>query len=109
VIRINKPPQPPAILKKRGSQETRRICNLYDASPREYGDGSRTFDFDPGLYAAKSVKNALLKAQHGKCCFCESKVTHISYRDVEHYRPKAGYRQNPDDPPGPPGILLAGL
>jgi uncharacterized protein (TIGR02646 family) len=103
VIRIRKPPQPPAILRKRGVRETKRLCNLYDAAPREYGDGTRTFDFDSGLYAAESVKTALLRAQHGKCCFCESKVAHISYGDVEHYRPKAGHRQNPDDPLGRPG------
>jgi uncharacterized protein (TIGR02646 family) len=32
--------------------------------------------------------------QHGKCAFCESKVAHISYGDVEHFRPKAAYRQS---------------
>ena len=103
MIRICKPTQPPAILKKRGYQETQGLCNIYDASPKEYHEGSFTFEFDSGLYAAKSVKNALLRAQHGKCCFCESKVAHISYGDVEHYRPKAGYRQSPDDPLGRPG------
>ena len=44
-----------------------------------------------------------VKAQHDKCCFCESKVTHISYGDVKHYRPKAGYRQDPEEPLGRPG------
>ncbi len=43
------------------------------------------------------------KAQHGKCAFCESKITHIAYGDVEHFRPKAGYRQRPDDPLVRPG------
>ena len=79
------------------------LCELYDDSSEEYRDGSRRFDFDRSLYAAKSVKNALLKAQHDKCCFCESKVTHVAYGDVEHYRPKAGCRQAPGEPLGRPG------
>ena len=62
-----------------------------------------TFVFDSSLYAAKSVKNALLKEQHDKCCFCESKVSHVAYGDVEHYRPKAGYRQNASDSLRRPG------
>ena len=28
---------------------------------------------------------------------------HIAYGDVEHYRPKAGYRQDAEDPLGRPG------
>ena len=35
--------------------------------------------------------------------FCESKVSHIAYGDVEHFRPKAGYRQRPEDPLVQPG------
>ena len=49
------------------------------------------------------MKNSLRKAQHDKCAFCESKVTHIAYGDVEHFRPKAGYRQRPEDPLEQPG------
>ena len=54
-------------------------------------------------YSAKSVKNALIKAQHEKCCFCEAKGTHVAYGDVEHFRPKGGFRQDPNDPLGRPG------
>ncbi|TGE24959.1 hypothetical protein E5K00_07095 [Hymenobacter aquaticus] len=37
---------------------------------------------------------ALLKAdQHNKCAYCETRFDHSSPGDVEHYRPKAGYRQ----------------
>src|SRR6185295_1123371 len=54
-------------------------------------------------YGHASVKDMLIEAQHGKCCFCEAKITHISYGDVEHFRPKAGYRQDPDDDLARPG------
>jgi hypothetical protein len=41
--------------------------------------------------------------QYGKCCFCESKILHITYGDVEHFRPKAGVRQRSGGPLESPG------
>lgn len=60
-------------------------------------------DFSRDLYAHASVKEALLSAQHGKCAFCESQVRHIASGHVEHFRPKAGYKQRPTDPLRRPG------
>ncbi|MBT3928689.1 MAG: hypothetical protein HOM52_00080 [Rhodospirillaceae bacterium] len=102
MIRINKPGAP-KILRKRGAAETVNHCADFDASKHQYEGGTKTFDFNSGIYGAKSVKNALIKAQHKKCCFCESKVTHVAYGDVEHFRPKGGFRQLPDDELGRPG------
>ncbi|OWJ56090.1 HNH endonuclease signature motif containing protein [Paraburkholderia caledonica] len=34
-------------------------------------------------------KKALNDSTYGKCMYCESKVTHIDYGDVEHIKPKA--------------------
>lgn len=92
MIQVVKPRRAPAILRKpngRGSKETRKLCRGYDR-------GQRSFEFDRKLYGAKSVKNALKKAQQGKCCFCESKILHVAHGDVEHFRPKGGYRQTTD-------------
>lgn len=55
------------------------------------------FEFDPDIYGHASVKSALVAMQHGKCAFCESKILHITPGDVEHFRPKAGFRQASDD------------
>jgi uncharacterized protein (TIGR02646 family) len=41
--------------------------------------------------------------QHGKCCFCEAKILHVSYGDIEHYRPKAGYQQGSSESLQKPG------
>ena len=82
--------------------------NEADAPPRPISRRSRTaraFDFDSSLYGAKSVKNALIAAQQGKCAFCESKVRHIAHGDVEHYRPKGGVRQSDGDPLEQPGYF----
>lgn len=103
MIRIVKSGNAPAILRKRGLNKTIADCDDYDSAPTDYNNGNKKFKFESTIYGAKSVKKALKKAQYDKCCFCESKVTHIAYGDVEHFRPKAGYRQNHDDPLGRPG------
>ena len=80
----------------RGPRETARLLADYDA-------GVRDFEFNSDIYAAASVKAALQKAQADKCGFCESKFAHIAYGDVEHFRPKGGYRQSEGDPLTQPG------
>ncbi|HEX7242928.1 MAG TPA: hypothetical protein VF263_21755 [Longimicrobiaceae bacterium] len=63
----------------------------YDTAPTEYDARTRRFTFDRTIYGHATVKSALVDAQHGKCCFCESKTGMDG--DVEHYRPKAGFCQ----------------
>ncbi len=58
----------------------------------DFDNGVRTFKFSSKIYGHKTFKEALKKAQHDKCCFCEAKVAHVSHGDVEHFRPKAAYR-----------------
>lgn len=99
MIRINKPAEAPEVLRRRGIPATRKLCDQIDADPEAH----ETFRFDGGIYGHRSVKDALREAQHDKCAFCESKISHISHGDVEHFRPKAGYRQDPEDPLVQPG------
>jgi uncharacterized protein (TIGR02646 family) len=83
-------PEPPEVLRTRGAIATRDLCADHEA-------GSRTFKFNKAIYAAKQVKDTLISAQHRKCAFCESFFTHTGYGDVEHFRPKAGYKQRETD------------
>jgi uncharacterized protein (TIGR02646 family) len=46
-------------------------------------------------YKHKSIKAALVKMFCGKCAYCESKITHIEYGHIEHYRPKSGPEGRP--------------
>src|SRR5262249_33142527 len=88
MIRVHRPPTVPLILATKGAAATAALCADYLA-------GTREFIFDRDIYGAAEVKEALKQAQHDKCCFCESKVSHISFGDVEHFRPKAAVRQIP--------------
>jgi len=47
-------------------------------------------------YRHKDVKQTLVEMFHGKCAYCESKITHVDYGHIEHYRPKAGPKGRPD-------------
>lgn len=91
MIRIHKPGSAPRILAERGAELTAELCRKADAGER--------LDFEREVYGAAEVKQALRIAQHDKCCFCEAKLGHTQFGDVEHFRPKAGSRQRPDDRP----------
>jgi len=103
MIRIHRPDEPPAILADKGKKKQRALCSAYSKARRAYQAGKKRFAFDAGIYGHQSVKDALRAAQHDKCCFCESKISHIAYGDVEHFRPKAGWRQAPSEPLSTPG------
>jgi uncharacterized protein (TIGR02646 family) len=77
---------PPDILIVQGKKET-------DSLKLEYDKGVRSFEFKSSIYGHEDVKASLVLLQDKKCCFCESKTTHVAYGDVEHYRPKGGWIQ----------------
>lgn len=103
MIKIDKPDIAPRKLREAGKKKRRSHCTSYTKNKKKYDSGKKTFEFNPDIYGHKTVKQALKDAQYDKCCFCESKVTHIAYGDVEHFRPKAAVRQKTKDPLGRPG------
>ena len=40
-------------------------------------------------YSQKEIKKALIEETNGKCVYCESKILHISFGDIEHILPKS--------------------
>lgn len=85
MIRINRPTTIPKPLDTSGRQ-------LRNDDITKHTEGTVEFFFDREVYGHAEVKVALRTAQYDKCCFCESKICHIAYGDVEHFRPKAAYR-----------------
>ncbi|OLE52257.1 MAG: hypothetical protein AUG51_18960 [Acidobacteria bacterium 13_1_20CM_3_53_8] len=96
MIQVTKPAKAPAILLTKGKPRRREHIAAYNK-------GVRGFTFDSKIYGHKTVKEALINAQYDKCFLCESKITHIAFGDVEHFRPKAAYRQSTSDPLQKPG------
>jgi len=95
MIRIRKSTTAPHILENAGKIVTAEICRLYNQNPTAYNTGKEKLPIDNGIYGYSSVKTQLQLDQHEKCCFCEADFTANGYGDVEHFRPKAGYRDTP--------------
>src|SRR5690606_19607561 len=83
--------------------ETISNNTLYDGSPQNYDTGAVKMSFDSGIYGHTNIKTELINNQSGKCAFCEQHILSISYGDVEHFRPKGGYKQNYKDSLHKPG------
>lgn len=90
MIRIDRAAEPvPATLNK--SKAKQDALKSHRAAVR--ANPNVKLAFDKSIYGSQDVKDALSRTQHGKCAFCESKILHISPGDVEHFRPKAAYKQ----------------
>ena len=90
MIRIHKPAAPTKLIKD-GSKKAESHLQDYLQDPTAYQTGEKKFDFANVIYAHSTVKTALIKAQHKKCCFCERLIGEDG--DIEHFRPKSAYRQ----------------
>jgi len=115
MIQIKKPNNRPPILYTIGDNKGKdklevarqELIESFKTDPTPFTKPSKgnKVEFDSALYGHEDIKKALIKAQFDKCCFCEAKVTHIAYGDVEHFRPKAAYRQEKGDPLVYPGYF----
>jgi uncharacterized protein (TIGR02646 family) len=91
VIRIAKSTKIPQRLAVEGKSKRRSHCISYSRNPSAYEAGTKKFEFESSIYAHKTVKEALIIDQYGKCCFCERLI--FTDGDVEHFRPKQAYKQ----------------
>jgi uncharacterized protein (TIGR02646 family) len=93
----------PAILTEEGPDLVSTAEAAFNSDPAAYQAGDKTLAIDRDVYGHNSVKESLKEMQNEKCCFCESQITHIAYGDVEHFRPKAAWKQEDNDPLTRPG------
>jgi uncharacterized protein (TIGR02646 family) len=93
MIRIDRPAVVPAGLAP-GVALANAKAALHDADIVLYSTRRGRFAFDDTVYGCPTVRESLKAAQHHKCCFCESRVEHIAYGEIEHFRPKAEWRQS---------------
>jgi len=52
-------------------------------------DGEEPTKTQRSRYNQPEIKEALVAETHGKCAYCESKLLHIAYGDIEHITPKS--------------------
>jgi uncharacterized protein (TIGR02646 family) len=89
MIRIARPTTIPTKITKDGAVENKKNCNSFDIDPTPFLKGE--FEIKSSIYGHSTVKSVLKKAHHRKCCFCE-KDQGDEYGQVEHFRPKKGYK-----------------
>ncbi|AWN42517.1 hypothetical protein [Methylobacterium durans] len=93
MIRIAKGPAPQH-LTVAGAAEARRHCADYEADAAGYDTGRSKHAIAEGIYAHRTVRQALEQAQHGKCCYCEAQPEKpYAFLHVEHWRPKSYSQQ----------------
>lgn len=102
MIRVVRGETGPAAFERNAARDAQKHMDEYDADPTAYQSGEKRFKVT-NTYKMSSLKNALINSQHGKCAFTEAKLHHISYGDVEHWRPKGAVRQSEGAPVERPG------
>jgi uncharacterized protein (TIGR02646 family) len=94
MIAVAKSPAPPASLTRAAPAARQALEQAYDDDPAGCQQpGTAALKPQRAIYAARDVKQQLRADQNQKCAYCETCFVHSSPGDVEHYRPKAGYRQ----------------
>jgi hypothetical protein len=102
MIRVKRPRRIPAFSRPNGKAVLATIALKAEfAANPALQNGSETPDWKSDIWT--TAKPAYIKAQSGKCIFCESKFAAVSYGDVEHFRPKSGYVATKGQPLQKPG------
>ncbi|WAC12959.1 MULTISPECIES: hypothetical protein [Dyadobacter] len=98
MIKLRKPSASPIVPNALGHckliEETAENNSKFDANKDDYFLGTAKFTFDSKIYGHDNIKTILRTCQNGKCAFCEQNVSAVSHGDIEHFRPKGGFRQN---------------
>jgi len=81
MIRLHRQPLPQALAERL----TRRAAQLREHLER----GEVPPEPLKAAYRDREVKTHLVAETHGKCAYCESKIPHVYFGDVEHIRPRA--------------------
>lgn len=73
--------QKPQILINNAARWTQEYCSCL-------ASGTKPSDEIASRYKEPTIKATLEKETHNKCAYCESKIKHITYGDIEHILPK---------------------
>ena len=80
MIKISKAPKPKVLIDNAVTW-TKEYCDCLNADK----EPSKEIKY---RYNDPHIKQALERETHGKCAYCESKIKHVAYGDIEHILPK---------------------
>ena len=88
----------PQILVKMSEDWTRdllvgleKVISAINDTDKKYRTARKSFIELQLRYRHPEIKDNLIELFNGKCAYCESKITHIDYGHIEHYRPKDAF------------------
>ena len=99
MIQVKKGAAPSALLHALGGPAARLdLENRYDIDPAAcHVAGNKRLHVAATIYNDRAVKALLIAEQQEKCCYCERYFLDNNPGDVEHFRPKNGYKQHKAD------------
>lgn len=89
-----------------GESETKDVIEFYkdkaNHQEKYKKTGKRGIRIKQGysIYKDSDVRKKLIEMFHGKCAYCESKITAMYSGDIEHFRPKGEIRDTKPSKPG---------
>ena len=99
ILKINSSPQSSGEWETRDAIEYYRDIANHQEKYKRTGKRRKRIEDGYTVYSDKSVRKLLIKMFHGKCAYCESKITAIYNGDIEHFRPKGEIKEvNPSKP-----------
>ncbi|MCK4660466.1 MAG: TIGR02646 family protein [Phycisphaerae bacterium] len=81
MIEVKRPPEPGA-LKRNGAKWKQKLLKAQTKREKKLAKEK---------YRHSDVKATLVTMFGGKCAYCESRITHLDYGHIEHYRPKSRF------------------
>ncbi len=93
MIKVQRPAPPRALTRNAARWQTalRDARRRLAAAKGSKAAAARALSLAQEKYRHAEVKQALVRVFHGKCAYCESKITHVDYGHIEHYRPKSRF------------------
>jgi uncharacterized protein (TIGR02646 family) len=79
MIRVERTAKP-VMLGKKQADWTKTLLQAVTPAAKKQAEGK---------YRHRDIKAALVSMFHGKCAYCESRITHIDYGHIEHFRTKS--------------------
>ena len=81
MIKLTKGDEPPILTENSAAWTATVVNKIYN--------GEEPTKAEKGRYNNPTIKAALISETHGKCAYCESKLRHVAFGDIEHVVPKS--------------------
>ncbi len=90
---VNRPPKPASLARNADKWTRVFLSETRKAKKSDKKVEGKHYD----KYRASGVKEALVSMYNGLCCYCEARVDHIAFEEIEHRHPKRRFPERAFD------------